>query len=235
MGMAMAREQLNLYLDGLLSLSRYPDDISRERLVQVCGDSESFEELLGEWIWVNGLSPEILLNLKLWFGLRYQNLADLFGLSIREVDQMLRGLRVRELGGYPELSHLNKDAPDSGRISCFMVEQRLSAWVDTEWEDLTGLKDLQAHLERCQNCRERLKSYRRLQMKILGERKEFLAISEEEWSQLQQRIGRQKIRNRAKWLASVIIAIIVFIGIVWVINSKSERAPNIYEIIDEQK
>jgi len=233
--MALAREQLNLYLDGLLSLSRYPEDVSRERLVQVCGDSESFEELLGEWIWVNGLSPEISLKLKLWFGLQYQNLADLFGLSIREVDQMLRGLRVRELGSYPELSHLNKDAPGSGRISCFMVEQRLSAWVDTEWEDLTGLKELQAHLEECENCRGRLKSYRQLQMKILGERKEFSAVTEEDWTLLQMQIGRKKIRNRAKWLAYGMIAIIIFIGIVWVIKSRSERAPNIYEIIDEQK
>jgi len=226
------RKELNLYIDGLLSLKSKSEEEARADLVDLAARSDSLIELLADWLWENDRGTEVALELKLWFGFSYDRLADLYGKSVRELAQLLRNQRFALLGPYPPLELLSEGAAQSLELSCFMVEQRLSFWVDGEWEDVAGLSQLNVHLSGCTACQERLNRYRELQSRVMSERKSFRAFEIEEWKRLFEASKKRQTKRRLQWALAVIILVGLIGVFVGIIKKRPEVMPNIYEISD---
>jgi hypothetical protein len=223
----MIRSTLNLYLDGLMSLSQEREASGRFLLIEEALMNSSLAELLQDWIVLNGQDLGSALRVKLWFSLSYQEMAVIFVLSAKEMAQQIRNQRILRLPAYrPETT----DIPLGSDISCFMVEQQMSAWVDCELEDGRTMAQLQRHFELCPLCRGRLELYRRLHSEILGERENFPPISIKEWDDAVEWLRRAKVR-RYLHLGTVVTVILVAVVIMsWVLGSKPEKMPNVYEI-----
>lgn len=223
----MERDDLNLYLDALLSLSDNPEQ-KRGELVELAQFHSSWPNLVAEWLWTNQKGIEMALFIKIWFAWSYEELGEVFGLGFREVSQLLRSQRVARLGNYPPV--FEENGPQFGGVSCFMVEQQLSNWLDSEWEETKGLDSIHTHLHECQACRARLEAYRKDYSEILSARKSYPPISVEEWLRAADELARQRKRVRLQWI-SVIVVCLFFLGIIlWMLQSQPEKMPNIYEI-----
>lgn len=226
----MDRESLNLHLNSLLSLSREPEQ-AREILLEMAYEHDSWEEFIAEWLLSQGCGEEQLLEIKVLLGASYERLARIFGLHYREVAQLLRTQRSQRLGAYPKRGQEawpSREGP--GGLSCFMVEQYLSPWIDGEWESLGVLASIRDHLNRCPSCYKRLQQYRHLQAELLAERMQFPRVSEEEWVAMHL---QRKQKRRRRWgfslLALIGLALLVLF-IQWILQKQPERMPNIYEL-----
>lgn len=228
----MERNLLNLYLDPLMQISDLELKEARRKLIELAYELENIEDLLPEWMWMNQAGEDLSLRVMLWFGLGYDQLAEIFGYSIKEIRQLIRSQRVAELGRYPALGHKSQDF---GGISCFMVEQNLSAWMDSEWEDLAGVQAMQAHLKDCNACRDRLMEYRKLQEKIISEKRTHPEIEKTEWDEA---VGvlKQRIRTRRAQYAVIGLIFVSIVGLtIWVLESQPDEMPNVYRYEVEEE
>lgn len=223
----MRREDVNPYISTLLSLVPSGGQ-ARELLIELGAATDSMPELVADWVHLNELGLVCALRLKTWLGLDYQTLSLILGISPRELARLLRTQRLKEIGPYA------LSAEDEGRklagVSCFMVEQQLSSWIDSEWEDRSGLKSLREHLELCEDCGQRLRSYRQLEAKIIEERQHFEPISVEEWDQVLGALSRLRRKRRFQVLAVLFILVSLAALIAWLVTSQPKETPNIYEI-----
>jgi hypothetical protein len=228
------RQQLNLYIDGLLSFAEGESQQDRLDLVEIASKSADLGDLTAEWLWLQNKGSESALELMLWLKLSYSEIGDIFGYSVREVNQQIRGLRVERLGAYPPVSKLSEQSKAQKGLSCFMVEQRLSSWVDSEWEDVSGLKEMQKHLDDCSACRERLGKYRQLQNEIIQNRRKFKPIDQEEWEALISYLEREAKKRRMKWWLALGMGVLILGAFCWWLLDRPETMPNIYEIKESQ-
>ncbi len=220
----MRLEILNLYLDGLLGLTEDPLK-ARLPLIEEALSAQSFLELLQEWVWVNNLNEKSCLVLKVWFSLSYRELGEIFGLTPREMNQLLRNLRVSALPPYRPAAQ-----EDEAGISCFMVEQHLSPWLDGEIEDLRVMEAISAHTIRCLECASRLNQFRELQASILKQRFRQPPILQEEWVAAVGHLYIERRRQVLKFVFFLVLFLSVLAILAWFILSKPEKIPNIYEI-----
>jgi len=224
------RQDLNVHLSNFFSL--VPEgDAGREALIVLAANSSSFQQLLREWLWEQDLGLDQILQLKTYFTLGYMDLGKLFGLERREVAQQLRSRRLEVLGSYPRIDQGDFSDGPAG-LSCFMVEQQLSQWLDCEWEELSSLAPIRKHLEFCPACSHRLQSYRELHRNLLEKRASPSAISEREWIATLLKYKRVRRKKVFKWLAILATLAAILILFVWIIQQQPERMPNIYEYQD---
>lgn len=223
----MEREELNIYIDGLLSLSEAPDE-ARSQLIELAFFHDDWPTFLAEWLWLNHKAIDVAWKLKSWFAWSYSELAEVFALDFREFGRTLRSQRLERLGPYPSASQ--DELPHYGGLSCFMVEQQLSNWIDSEWEDTTGLHPIHRHLSECTPCKERLYAYRKLQAEVLTERAKFEPITAEEWLKAYRRVQKKKWQARRQWTVVMLLALAFLAIILWMLQSQPEKMPNIYEI-----
>lgn len=220
---------MNMVLDALLSLSQKPDSIDqRMQVAELARQSDSLPELVGRWLWLQNRGQDAILELKLWLGFSYRELQELFGYDYREIQQLIRAERLRYLGNYPALDHPQKD--NLHGLSCFMVEHKLSEWVDSEWEDSSQLESLHRHLNDCRYCRERLQRYRYLNQEILGLRKCSKKITQQEWQGLNHEV---QIKNRKHIMKLGLVLFVVVMSIVALsslVMMQPEEEPNVFSI-----
>ena len=224
----MLREAVNTYIDAFLSMVPDSED-SQGLLVEEAKSADSVWELLRDWLLTNNLGFEVALQVKVWFGLNYKDLGFVMGLSSREVLQLVRTQRSQMLPSYPSVERSHQSEKIEG-LSCFMVEQYLSPWLDGELLNDEMLAPLKAHLEKCEPCRNRLQEYRNLQSRILAERKHYNPISEDDWLDIKRNLTRRKRLRIIRWSAGVFSVLLVCSFLAWVMWSKPEKMPNIYEI-----
>jgi hypothetical protein len=224
----MQRENVNLFFSRLFIL--VPESPhSRAKIIEIAAESEDVFDFLRDWLWTVGAGMDHILELKLAFGWTYAELGKLFGLSPREIGQQIRSKRLRSLGAYPRVDQ-GDFSVEQGGLSCFMLEQHLSQWLDCEWEDLGLLPKIKDHLRLCPACKHRLKEYRRIHENLLAQFLPVAPIEAEEWEQVlsvAQRNKRIKILKWAAILAGLVGLLIIFI---WIIRQQPETMPNIYEI-----
>jgi len=229
----MEREQINVYIEPLLNLVpseavNQASDI-RSQLIEEAVSSDDFEDLVRQWLAVHDQDETVALRLKTWFSLSYSQLGRILNLSAKDVSQVLRGQRTQHLPTYPPVSKSLETATIGG-LSCFMVEQSLSAWIDSEVQDSRQVANLQIHLNACGDCRDRLAAYRQLHQWLLHQRQSWPSVTELEWNDALRTLERR----RKKFIQTVLfyvglaalIGLIAF-GFFW---SQPIEAPNIYEI-----
>lgn len=224
----MDRHSLNLYLDGYLALSDHGDR-DRSLLIEEAAKAQNHDELLRDWLWLKGAGLDRLLELKIWFGLNYQAIGEILGMSMKEVGQTLRKQRSQRLPAYPGSTELS----EAGGLSCFMVEQQMSPWVDGELQDVPTLRSLKEHLQSCTGCSQRLQVYRDLQTEVLKKRFRSDSISADEWGD-SIRDYQRRFRSFQLKTVFILLGLFMFFGSIWwILNQKPEKMPNIYEITEE--
>ncbi|TVQ80924.1 MAG: hypothetical protein EA369_01130 [Bradymonadales bacterium] len=228
----MDRESLNIYLRPFLALEPGAKD-RRQQLIEIAAEEDQLLGVLSEWLWELEGGLEQILELKLWFSLGYADLGRLFGFSEREVGQQMRTARLRHLGPYPPANKGAEEVPNFGGLSCFMVEQQFSQWMDSEWEVLGSLKKMREHLDQCEACYGRLKEYRKLQKQILERLPSVEPVSEEEWQQALRAKAKRFRRQAFNWFGVIAIIFLILFIFLWIIQSQPEKMPNIYEIPDD--
>ena len=145
---------------------------------------------------------------------------------VERIGQKLRNLRAELV---PPLLTLAEGEVIEG-ISCFMVEQYLSSFIDSEIADFQSLKLVRKHLDRCRLCNERLHTYRSLQSQILASRLVFTKVEESEWQGRKNFDAHRRRISLFKALFTFLL-LLAFAGfIAWVFWSKPEKMPNVYEI-----
>jgi len=223
-------EDLNAYWDGLLALGRgfkSPEE-ARLQLIEEASSSDSLEGLIQQWVLVNDLGQPQLLQLKIWLQLSYAQLAEIFRCSPREIAQWLKAQRSLLLPAYPS-SREQSSEPIEG-LSCFMVEQYLSQWIDSEVVDVRVIQSMKQHLSLCSDCRARLDVYRELQGRILHSRPRSPAPSENEWNQTIRLVHRKEKRLLIRIVVYVIVVLaLAAAGILWLVLAP-EKSPNIFEL-----
>lgn len=227
----VTREELNIYLDAFMSFCPEGREGARNSLVELIEASDNLEEAIASWLWWCGCGLEAALRVKIWFGLAYKDLGEVFALDFRDLKKLLRAQRAEFLGPYPPL-----DIQQDGAVgrtteftSCFMVEQNLSAWVDAEWEDFSQVENIRLHLDECSNCQDRLAKYRQLQTEIARQRKTAPPVSEQEWDEAlvdARSLGRKRLL-RGFAILFVLISLVGAGG--FFVMKKEEKMPNIYE------
>lgn len=224
----MNRESLNLFFERLFILTDESDS-ARADIIEIASESEDATQFLQEWLWSVGVGLDQALEIKLAFGFTYAELGELFGLSSREVGQQLRARRLKELGPYPRVDQGDFSVEEGG-LSCFMLEQHLSQWLDCEWEDLSLLPKIKAHLRLCPACKGRLQSYRQFHQSLLDRFPSVSPVSETEWNRVleESRVARRK--KLLKWGLILFAMLFVLAIFVWIIRQQPETMPNIYEI-----
>ena len=226
----MRIEDLNAYWDGLLALGRgfkSPEE-ARLQLIEEASSSDSLEGLIQQWVLVNDLGQPQLLQLKIWLQLSYAQLADVFRCSPREIAQWLKAQRSLLLPAYPA----GRDRPSEATegLSCFMVEQYLSQWIDSEVLDIRVIQSMKHHLSLCSDCRARLEIYRELQGRILYSRPRSPAPSESEWNQTIRTVQRKEKRLLIRIVVYVIVILaLATAGVLWLVLAP-EKSPNIFEL-----
>lgn len=229
----MNRDELNIYIDAYLGLSSDPK-AARRTLIEEASGVETPLELIRRWILLQSVGVDQILELKSWFGLSYSDLGEILHVSAKEVGQLLRKQRAALLPAYPSPGSLQEgDEAAFGGISCFMVEQHMSAWVDGELQDIPILRSLKVHLASCEACTARLEAYRELQASILKQRAPQASISQKEWDETLEAALRRFRIFLGRTVGVVILVIVVGTLGVWALRSKSEKMPNIYEIPEE--
>lgn len=223
----MNREELNQLIDGLLSLAP-PGSEKRRELVELATLQPSWIGLVSEWLWLNQRSLEAAIYLKVWLGWPYRRIGEVYGLDFREVSQLIKSQRMERLGSYPPPQE--EEVPDYAGISCFMVDQNLSPWIDSEWEKSYGLAQVYQHVEACKHCLARRELYWKLQSQILEERRSVPPIDVEEWTKIREAFGFRQRKKLIKWMILLFFIFFVLGTILWMIQSQPEKMPNIYEI-----
>lgn len=226
-------DQVNFYIEGLLSLVEQPEaaDIGdlRSQLIEEAAYSDDILDLLRQWLVVHDLGLESALKAKVWLALSYQDLGEVFGIKARELAQVLRAQRAAYLPTYPPVSKA-LDSEEISGVSCFMVEQHLSQWMDAEIIDVRMIQTMRVHLDECKTCNERLEAYRGLQRKILQQRKSWPGLSKLEWNSalaIQDQKRRRFLRTLILYgFAILIVAVVVTVFFA----SRPDRMPNVYEI-----
>ncbi len=217
-------------LDGLLSLTPATSE-KRQELIELSIVQPSWVGLVSEWLWLNQKSLEMALYLKVWLGWSYRRIGQVYGLSFREVSQLIKSQRIERLGSYPP--PMDQEVHDHAGISCFMVDQNLSPWVDSEWEKSYGVSQVYQHLEICSFCKTRRDRYWKLQTEILAQRRSFEPVTEDEWRKTRSALFSRQRKKFAQLLAIFFLIFFVIGIILWMIQSQPEKMPNIYEIEDK--
>jgi hypothetical protein len=232
------REELNLYLDSLLALAPAEQGAVsgsqggspralRRLLIGLAEEAESLPELIREWLFELNRGSDAALEIRILFQLRYQDLGEIFNLSFKEITQLLRSQRAQILGAY-----LKREDSQAGGVSCFLVDQLLSPWVDSEWDNLAGMDKLGAHLFLCSSCAERLQMVRDLNAQILKRRVRDKTIAIEEWRKTIREL-RRDLRRRSLRVGIITILILsALIATLVVLIQRPEKTPNIYEITE---
>ena len=224
----MQRETLNLYLDALWTLTEDKGTADRHLLIEEAIEAESLLSLLSEWAAIQDLNEASALKMKVWFGLSYTQLSELWDLPYRQIVQMIRSQRAALLPTYPP-THRAQEATQIDGLSCFMVEQNLSSWLDGEC-DLQMVENLWAHIHHCADCEHRLTFYRDLQTVILAERSKAKSVSEDEWNDARLRLRRESLQRKVRGVLIAVIVAVICLLLGLVIWTKPEKMPNIYEI-----
>lgn len=227
----MERHELNLHIESLLSLvpeGHRGDYALRSQLIEEALSSKNWEELLQQWLTVNDMGRETALPLKIWLGFNYSSLGRVFDLSSKDLSQVLRTQRASFMPPYPPPAR-SQDTEEISGISCFMVEQHLSQWMDTEVVDSRIVVSMKEHFDECEACRERLSLYRELQKKILAKRKHWPSISSQEWQDSLVELTRRRRRFWQKFALYAGVLLIVIVLLLFFLVLKNEDAPNIYE------
>lgn len=230
--MGLDLQKLNAYRDAFLSLSSVTADQLPERrqwLVLAGDDAQNLSELVQSYVWDFGILEDEILSFKTWFALDYRAFGEILGRSPREVGQLLRQVRVAELETYPPVERAF-ESNQLGGLSCFMVEQHLSAWVDNELQDPSIKEQMEIHLTHCEPCAARLQVYRGLQSKILSARRVFPPLTDEEVSRIRERSKREERRALFKVASVMAIAASLAVVGVWIALSGHEKMPNVYEM-----
>jgi hypothetical protein len=217
------RQSLNVYLSSFLSLAK-DQNVARLILIREAISADSLRELIQEWAWIQDLDQNSALKLKLWFQLTYTELAEVFGITAREVSQLIRNQRVAMLPNY------RPEGGTSGEFSCFMLEQHLSPWMDGEVRDTKTIESIFSHTQKCFECRKRLEGFRNLQSSLLDSRIQTEEIAEAEWSEALRILQRERASQRNRIVLIGISLILLSLFIAWAIFSKPDKMPNIYEI-----
>ncbi len=226
----MRYEDLNTYWDGLLALGKRFSraEEARAQLIEEASSSDSLEDLVEQWVLVNDLGQPQLLQLKIWLQMSYSQLAQVFRCSQREIAQWLKAQRALYLPAYPVGSQAAAESADG--LSCFMVEQYLSQWMDAEIFDVRTIQSLRQHLSDCPGCQDRLELYRQLQSKILSSRPSYQAISDHEWRDTLRSYQRRERRWMVRLiLYAFLIVLLTVVGITWLVLVP-EKSPNIFEL-----
>ncbi len=224
----MLRDSVNIYMDGFLGLVPDPEQ-SRIFLVEEAHESEDLLELLTSWIWLHDLDFAHALKLKLWFGLTYRQLAKVFRVTPREMAQIIRVQKTALLSPYPP-QHLAQETNQIEGLSCFMVEQHLGAWLDGEIGEPQMLTSMKKHLTQCEPCLSRLQEYRHLHTKILAAKPRLNPLTEEEWNETLRLQTRKRLGRWVKMSLIGVLILIIGFSFAWILWSKPEKMPNIYEI-----
>lgn len=231
----MLRETLNTYTDGLVGLALDPDAKNlaevRRVFIEEGAQAENCVELLEEWIWIHNLRESEAHKIKVWLGLNYLELATAFHRTVRDIAQLLRNQRSEALPSYPSHEQAQDNRQIAG-LSCFMVEQNLSAWLDQEFLDSKTGENIILHTQACPLCRERLQVYRDQHSQLLANRPNLPPISEEEWDKTQQLLSQERRRRLLQVAAVIFVVLAISIILAWVLWAKPERMPNIYELPD---
>lgn len=212
-----------MYLDSLWVFAK--PEARRALLIELAFEAQDIRELLVDWLWENDRGSEVALQAHLLFQLDYASLGEIFNLGFKEATQLVRTQRNERLG-----SMLTRADTDEGGISCFLVEQLLSPWIDSEWDNLNEVDKMRLHLDRCPSCRPRLEAYRNLNHEILQSRQIQEPVSESEWSHVLRTVFRDRRRRRWRTILVVLLTILLFGGLVFYLSSGPEEMPNIYEI-----
>ncbi len=217
-------DELNLYIDSLMAIAKKPD---RELLIELAEQNDNLKDLLRDWLWEQDRGSDATLELKNLFQLRYEDLGEIFNLSFKEVTQLLRTQRAAALGAY-----LKREDSQAGGISCFLVDQLLSPWVDSEWDNLSGMDKLGEHLRLCPSCRHRLQDYRELNGRILARREPVELMSQEEWAAGLKKLRQRRRKQRLKVSLILILILGLIAGLSALILKQPEKTPNVYEITE---
>lgn len=229
----MDRHSLNYFSNALLGLAPYGPS-ARKLLIEEGAAAVDLHELLEEWLWTYNLRESDILKIKIWLGLNAKDLAAVFRRNPRDIAQLLRNQRVALLPAYPPLDRAHETTQIAG-LSCFMVEQYLSAWTDQELAEIKVAEALVTHTRECLPCRERLNEYRILQEQILSQRPSYPAIDENEWSRVLEEV-RVSARKQLRRILTVILLIVgVVVVLAWVFLSKPEKIPNVYELPESRE
>lgn len=228
----MQREEINIYIDGFLSLVPLSESLTdrelRTQLIEAAQGAENLETLIQDWLLLHDLGLEKTEEVFNFFRLNYRQLTHIFSRGEREVGQLLRSLRILRLPTYPPAQRALETSQHSG-LSCFMVEQQLSGWLDGEIQDQRMVSQLQAHLLGCDPCRERRDAYRNLQAQQFLKKRIHPAISALEWQQTLQDLAKAR---RRFWRAVIfygVSAVVVGALIITFFWVKPDALPNIYE------
>src|SRR5690606_35630732 len=108
-------------------------------------------------------------------------------------------------------------------LSCFIVEQYLSPWMDGEIEDGQLRESLKAHLSACSDCHNRLEEYRQLQSRVLAERRSFEPIKEEEWQWGISDLKRRHRKRLVKVSAFLMMVMVVAGTVTWALNARTKK------------
>lgn len=224
----MDLHSINCFRNGLLGLAPY-GTAQRKLLIEEGAAAANLMELLEEWIWTYNIRESEVLKLKVWLGLSTADLAEVFRRSHRDISQLLRNQRAAYLPTYPAPDRAQETSQVLG-LSCFMVEQYLSAWIDQELIEVKVGETLMGHCHACEPCRTRLQMYRDLQETILKERPSYPPIEPNEWSEALAEL-RQAEKRQIRRIISFLVAVVLLASVLaWVFLSKPEKIPNVYEL-----
>ncbi len=220
----MTLNELNVYLDGILSLSPDSDD-TRWQLAELYDPSFTLVDLLRELHIIYGWSDSTVYAAKVWFSLSYADLAQIYSLDEKSISQIMRSERMRGLPPYRP-----QTTTSAGALSCFMVDQLLSPFIDLEIQESSVRGAVQEHLAGCDACSGRLAFIRQLDAVKWKERKAFKPFSYQEWEALQQLVKERDRFERGQWsvLAGLIFMTLGFA--IWFLASSPAELPNIYEM-----
>ena len=221
----MQLEEVNLYIDPLMAVAfKRPD---RSLLVELAEESEGLEDLLRNWLWEQDRGSDAALEIKNLFQLRYDDLGRIFSLNFKEVTQLLRTQRAESIGAY-----VKREDSHAGGISCFLVDQLLSPWVDSEWDNLLGLDQVGRHLEICTSCSRRLHEYRELNAKILAKRMAVPLLFEDEWVRTLKRLRRVARKRHLKVFSAILLILAAIVALWILVAQRPEKTLNVYEITE---
>ncbi len=185
--------------------------------------------LLQDWLLMQDLNLESILKVQAFFGLTYQQLGQVFNQGPREIAQAIRAQRLLGLSSYPPVEKALDNEEISG-LSCFMVEQQLSAWIDSEVQDMRVVQQLHGHFTNCTGCSQRLQEFRDHKHRTLKMRQSFPPVSEWEWNDSlaeMQRVRKRFWRSFAVYSLFAIVLVGVIVTFLWV---RPADVPNVYEV-----
>jgi len=128
-----------------------------------------------------------------------------------------------------EISQL-KSSHEFGGISCFVFEQSMSRWLDSEFEDFSQLPKFQEHLDKCHSCQSTLEAFRKGDKELYRSKQRYPVMSQREFDETKRRAQQQWRKARVK--AAVFTFLIVgFLALIFYFLFQSHGpTPNVFEM-----